>query len=91
MLEPQEADVAAAIRAHQRQHDDVFLATFERVDRVDLELPLRWPIVRTHQSPQQIALLGVGGDHADRQIGRGMRRQMPRDAGHQARLGHVEQ
>ena len=91
LLESQESDITPTIGAHQGQHDDVFLAALERVDRVDLELSLGWPVVRTHQATQQVALLGVGGDHADGQVRRRLTGEIARDAGHQARLGDVEQ
>ena len=47
LLEAQKADVAAPICADQRQDDDVLLAALERIDRVDLELPVSRPVVRS--------------------------------------------
>jgi hypothetical protein len=91
LFKSQKANVAPTIGAHQRQHDDVLLAAFERVDCVNLEHPVRRPVVRAHQASQQVALFGVGRNHADRQVWRRMARQVTGNAGDQTRLGNVEQ
>src|SRR5262249_8449693 len=62
----QEADLPAAVRADQRDDDDVLLSPLERVDGVDLELARRVHArLAAQQPPQQGGLLGVGGDHPD--------------------------
>src|SRR5262249_23063294 len=84
LFQSQKTDVAPPIGAHQRQHDNVLFSALESIDRIDLELPLRWPVVRPHESPQQVALLGVRRDHTDRQVGRSLRRQMASDRSDQS-------
>src|SRR6202043_252620 len=73
----EESDAPTFVRAHQRDDDDVLLASFERVDGVDLHGALEPPA--SERLAKALHLLGVHGDDRHAELARSTLVEQPDD------------